>query len=220
MNDFSKKWTTIVGGLALSAVLVGMIFGQHDTDPQEDITQNGTANTPSDLVVTWPEGNPNPEGSNLQIPSIGGENTPEVSETPSGNQETITHPDETVKVPAKDSMNGNDQGTEQTIQPDVPAKPTYTEEQLSDPTQTPSGGAVTQTENGSVPVETPEPSPPTVTVQPETTPAPEVIPDSQITGQEGEGKYVEGFGWVPYGGENVAIQATDMYQNGNKVGIM
>lgn len=33
--------------------------------------------------------------------------------------------------------------------------------------------------------------------------------------------YVEGFGWVPYeGGGGEGIYADDMYENGNKIGIM
>jgi hypothetical protein len=32
--------------------------------------------------------------------------------------------------------------------------------------------------------------------------------------------YIEGFGWLPIGGANVSIDATDMYMNGNKIGDM
>jgi hypothetical protein len=32
--------------------------------------------------------------------------------------------------------------------------------------------------------------------------------------------YLLGFGWVDYMGENEVIYCEDMYENGNKVGIM
>lgn len=32
--------------------------------------------------------------------------------------------------------------------------------------------------------------------------------------------YVEGFGWLEYQGQNEVTYAEDMYDNGNKIGIM
>ena len=38
---------------------------------------------------------------------------------------------------------------------------------------------------------------------------------------QGDKIYLDGFGWVDYnGGETVVIQADDIYENGNKIGIM
>ncbi len=38
--------------------------------------------------------------------------------------------------------------------------------------------------------------------------------------QPGDKVYVAGFGWVEYGGPNLCEDGTDIYENGNKIGIM
>ena len=48
--------------------------------------------------------------------------------------------------------------------------------------------------------------------EPEPTPAPDSEPDNMV--------YVPGFGWVESQGPNHAEYAEDMYENGNKIGIM
>lgn len=89
-------------------------------------------------------------------------------------------------------------GTEQTIQPDT-VKPEYTEEELKDPTKTPDG----------TPVEgTPEPQD-----HNNVTPPPEQ-PSTNTSGG------LPGFDNVPNAGENQVTEAGDMYENGNKIGIM
>ncbi len=99
----------------------------------------------------------------------------------------------TVNIPEVDTMNGIDYGTSQTLQPDVEPRPTYTEAQLTDPTQTP--------DSSSVEVYVPEVAYP----QEETST---------------ELAYVPGFGWVPIPEPCEVIFAEDMYMNGNKVGSM
>lgn len=47
---------------------------------------------------------------------------------------------------------------------------------------------------------------------PEPTPAPDSKPDNMV--------YVPGFGWIESQGPNHAEYAEDMYENGNKIGIM
>ncbi len=98
-----------------------------------------------------------------------------------------------------DDGNGADfTGTEQTIQPD-PVKPEYTEEDLKDPTKTPDGTPVDGT---------PEPQD-----HNNVTPPPE-----QPSTNTGGG--LPGFDNVPNAGENQVTEADDMYENGNKIGIM
>ena len=48
--------------------------------------------------------------------------------------------------------------------------------------------------------------------EPEPTPAPDSAPDNMV--------YVPGFGWIESQGPNHAEYAEDMYENGNKIGIM
>ncbi len=186
----------------------------------------------------------------LKIPSISGgdssENTtsPPILLTDADGNILETHPDPSITIPLPDSMNGTDTGTSQTIQPNVKPKPNYTESQLKDPTKTPDGGKVTVTEDGKIePEEVPEPTPaPTPT--PEPTPIPPIeatkpsgsgtntttpststpstgSTNSNKTQSDANGAYVPGFGYVPYNNTpNVGTQATDMYENGNKVGNM
>lgn len=64
-------------------------------------------------------------------------------------------------------------------------------------------------ELGAVPV--PAPAEPTPAVE---------TPQPTIELQPGDEVYIPGFGWVPYEGPNYREYAADMYENGNKIGIM
>ena len=73
-------------------------------------------------------------------------------------------------------------------------------------------------ELGAVPVPTPaEPTPAVETPQPE--PAPPT-PQLTIELHPGDKVYVAGFGWVEYEGPNHSKDGTDIYENGNKIGII
>ena len=57
----------------------------------------------------------------------------------------------------------------------------------------------------------------------EITPAPESTPEptpTAIDSQPGDMVYVPGFGWIESQGPNHVEYAEDMYENGNKIGIM
>ena len=73
-------------------------------------------------------------------------------------------------------------------------------------------------ELGAVPVPAPAESTPAVeTPQPEPTPP---TPQPTIELQPGDEVYIPGFGWVEYEGPNHCEDGTDIYENGNKIGIM
>lgn len=73
-------------------------------------------------------------------------------------------------------------------------------------------------ELGAVPVPVPAESTPAVeTPQPEPTPP---TPQPTIELQPGDEVYIPGFGWVEYEGPNLCEDGTDIYENGNKIGIM
>ncbi|MEG0913998.1 MAG: DUF6550 family protein, partial [Oscillospiraceae bacterium] len=90
--------------------------------------------------------------------------------------------------------------TEQIIQAD-PVKPTETPDFT--PTQE-------QLDSGEVPTDD--------TAAP--TPVPAVTPTAPTTGGSPGQIYVPGFGWMDAPGESIGSVAEDMYENGNKVGIM
>ncbi|MGI6270459.1 MAG: DUF6550 family protein [Candidatus Howiella sp.] len=61
------------------------------------------------------------------------------------------------------------------------------------------------------------------TPEPESTPEPTPEPfqaQTPATPPSGDMVYVEGFGWIENQGPNHVEYAEDMYENGNKVGIM
>lgn len=98
--------------------------------------------------------------------------------------------------------------TQQNIQPDVTKPEPPSEETLTDPTKKPDG----------TPVDTP-PEP----VEHEKVEQPQELPPQKDEPQGGEtqdGKvYLPGFGWVTETG-GTGTTADDMYENGNKIGIM
>ena len=75
------------------------------------------------------------------------------------------------------------------------------------------------------PAPTETPAAPEVQSTPEqesvTEPAAETVTDQIATApQSGDMVYVEGFGWIENQGPNQVEYAEDMYENGNKIGIM
>ena len=58
-------------------------------------------------------------------------------------------------------------------------------------------------------------------LEPTDTPEPEPIPEPEVTDSSSENMvYVPGFGWIESRGPNQVTYAEDMYENGNKIGIM
>lgn len=156
MNDKTKKWLFVAGGVAVSIVLIAMIAGQFKKAPIND-SQNAVVETPD-------------------IPD---------------EEKDITVPD--VEIPEQsENSNGDDTGTEQTIQPNVSEKPNYTEEELKNPNQKPNGDPVT--ENDKVQdhdkVE-----------KPVTPPKDDNQPQGGDVNNKGE-TYLPGFGWIENSGEN------------------
>ena len=73
-----------------------------------------------------------------------------------------------------------------------------------------------------MPEATPEPTPmstPKPTPEPAPAPMPIPVPVPQDV-KAGDLVYVDGFGWLESQGEGTVIHAENMYENGNKVGIM
>lgn len=86
------------------------------------------------------------------------------------------------------------------------AKPVLEEVDEQPPAPTPAPTAENQAEPALEPADTPEPEP---------------IPEQEVTDSSSENMvYVLGFGWIESQGPNQVEYAEDMYENGNKIGIM
>lgn len=177
MNDKTKKWLLVAGGLALSAVLVVAITSQFKTEKPTDAPLPTQSSPVSDVTVD-----------------------PNAPDTTEEEKDVVIQPPE-ITPPASSDNGAVNTGTEQTIQGDV-TKPEYTEDELKNPDQKPNGDPVTDDDKvqDHDKVETPV-----------TPPAP-----SKPSG----GNSIPGFDNVPDGGANQGERLDDMYENGNKIGIM
>ena len=119
MNNKMKKWLTVIGCLAICAVLV-VLIGQQFKSPK-------------------PVDNPHPpQSSDVSNVTV----NPKVQQNTEKEKDLIIDPSDTTQPTSTDN-GAVSSGTEQTIQGDV-SKPEYTEEQLKNPEQKPNGDEVTE----------------------------------------------------------------------------
>jgi len=175
INDKTKKRLIIASGILISVVLIFMISTRLQNEPISDPAVSETNAGTSRVVVDDSKTPESAEKEEVTVPPIKGAEAPSV-----GNS-------------------ADDTGTEQTIQEDIPAKPTYTEEQLTDPTQKPNGEKVDP------PKEEETPKAPTETVQ--------------TTEQKPSGG-LPGFDNVPDGGGNKVINGESDGDINTQVGTM
>ena len=178
MNDKTKKRVILAGGLVISVALIVMIGARFTKAPVNEAIHNAQNTEISEVVVENPNG----------------------AETNKNNEVKV----EPIVVPKETQVDGgaDDTGTDQKIQGDVPDKPIYTEEQLTDPTQKPDGEKVDPPKTEEKKPTTPKPNKPVTTTE-----------------QKPSGG-LPGFDSVPDGGANQVIEVNDMYENGNKIGDM
>jgi FtsZ-interacting cell division protein ZipA len=175
-NNKITKWLVVAGCFAVCVVLVVLIGSRFTSTKPVDQPLPPPSSQTADVTVSTDE-----------------QSTENVEK-----EVVVTPPD--VTEPANEDNGAVSSGTEQTIQADV-SKPEYSEEQLKDPTQKPSGEKVTE--------------PPTP-VEHDKVEKPKDVPSSSSKPSGG----LPGFDNVPNAGENKVHQADDMYENGNKIGIM
>ena len=181
MNDKTKKRVVLACGLVISVALVVMIGARFTKAPVTEAINNTQNTEISKVVVENPNGAETNKNDEVKV-------------------EPIVVPKETQVDSGAD-----DTGTDQKIQGDVPDKPTYTEEQLTDPTQKPDGEKVDPPKS--------EDKNPTTTTTPK--------PNKPVTTTEQKPSGgLPGFDSVPDGGANEVIEVNDMYENGNKIGDM
>lgn len=116
MNEKTKKWIIVAGGLAICAVLVMVIAGRFSKPATEDALLPIQSDDGKDIVVD--------ESNNIEKEN-----------------QIIVSPIE-VSEQIDDGNGAVDKGTEQTIQGDA-EKPTYTEEELTNHDKKPNGDEVT-----------------------------------------------------------------------------
>jgi len=181
INDRTKKYFIVASGVIVIALLIVMIGSQFEKEAVADAVIPQNENKGTDVMIDKEE-----KEEDIKVAPV---IIPEQAQTDNGAVDT---------------------GTEQKIQGDVPEKPTYTEEQLTDPTQKPNGEKV-------------EPSREEIEEVVSIQEAP--ITETNNEPQGGDKKdgqiYLPGFGWVKdEGGGGEGTVAEDMYENGNKIGDM
>ncbi len=205
---------------------------EQDSAPPEEVTPPPDPEESEPVPATSPQ-----QATTLtQTQADTGEVLPTVSLTETTSENSITTEDVsefTINIPEAGTMNGIDYGTIQTIQPDV-TKPSYTEEQLTDPTQKPDGTPVNS------PTMTQTWEPPTTQT---TSQADDVYWQIQNDTYEFHGDeiiytehsiihvtyppenlepvYFLGFGWIePSSEPTIRVEVLDMEESGIKVGTM
>lgn len=201
MNEKTKKGLIVAGGAVMIIVLVITISSQFGkTSKEADVLPSSTE------VLTEIEVTPTTEKKEITVAPT------------TGSRET-----ETETLPAQTDQ------PEQNIQtePTKPAVPS--EEQKKNSQQKPSGETVTEVTTVKHEEVIPETTSPVVEEVPETTaakaeetiPATEAAKNSEAQGGgTNAGVYVPGFGWVEGSGDSYGVTLEDMYENGNKIGIM
>ena len=191
-DDRIKKRLIVLGGLIVCIILLNLISLQFKKEPiMADILPVQTEETTS-IIIEKPE---------------------EESVITKGEDDIIVTRIETTVIDMTEiteKETTTDVVTEQTIQTNVEKPKEPTEEQLTDPSQKPDGEKV---ETPPVPVEHNN------VEKPAETEGSGNEPQAGDTNSKGQ-TYMPGFGWIENSGENQGNVAEDMYENGNKIGIM
>lgn len=202
LNERMKRRLAVLGCVVVGVVLIAAIGSQFRGETQGgNQTEEQTKQTEAVTVAVMPaettEAVTTEEETEPSKPDIEVRTEPAMEPSGTGTTEpTAALPEQTDR-------------TEQAVQP-APVKPTAPpEEVLKNPAQKPDGESVEGT--------------------PEAIPHEEVVQPNEVPTQAGEpqygdtqnGKiYVPGFGWIDEIGEGQGTVAEDMYENGNKIGIM
>ena len=198
LTEKTKRYLAVGGGSMICIALIAVIslqFGK--TSSGEDVLPEGSRPV-TEIIVNPSVIQTEENGEELETGELVIQ--PETA-APSEAEET---PDPVDSRPAQTNQ------TEQSIQPDVTKPEAPSEDVLTNPTQMPDG---TKVESPPVPVEHDAVVTPT---------EPTVKPDEPQAGDTKNGQiYIPGFGWVQNnGGGGSGTVAEDMYENGNKIGIM
>ena len=197
MTEKIKRRLTVGGGIAICAGLLAAISLQFAKAPIGEDAVPEKESGAAEAVVT--------PSDTKEINAADSNAADSMEESGSGGEkaELTIQPDvrqgESQTDQPVDSRPAQTGQAEQSIQPEVEKPELPDEEVLSNPEQKPDGTIV---DTAPEPVEH----------------GTYVPPEDNGDGNSGGG--LPGFGSVPNGGTNTAVQAEDMYENGNKIGNM
>lgn len=198
------KQMLLIAGCAVACIILVAVIGSRFGTPSETTSIVAESSAETEGVTVAMEPNPEIQETSTER---------ETEETPEETKEIVIQTESVKPAETRETkavVPVQTEQKEQAIQPS-PEKPTAPpEEVLSDPTQKPDGEKV------------------------EGTPVAEeheaVVPPSEPPAQAGEPQagdtkdgqiYIPGFGWVEnHGGGGSGSVVEDMYENGNKIGIM
>lgn len=187
MRNKRMKRLVVAGGIIAMVFLIVLIGRRFQKEPATEATIPTDRNQSSEVVVKNPD----------QI---------EAAEK----EVKVTVPPIATEAPSKESSSV-DKGTEQKIQSDVSPKPTYTKEQLADPTKKPNGEKVE------------DPKTKDKKATPTPTPKPDKKTDKQTDNKSEDNNSsggLPGFDNVPDGGANQVIDGDSDGDLDKQVGNM
>lgn len=197
LTEKTKKYLAVGGGAIVCVALIAAISLKFDKTPAGGDTL------------------PEESSSQIEVEVHPSSHAVETTEAGTEEKEPVTQPDTEPSAgnaetsQPLDTRAAQTDQIEQSIQPEVtkPAEPEDTVK--TNPTQKPDGAKV---ETPPVPVEHDAVETPT---------EPTAAPDQPQAGDVQDGKtYLPGFGYIENSGDNQENHADDMYENGNKIGVM
>ena len=194
-NNKVKKWLLVATGLVVSVVLIILIGSKFETESVVDVNISQKSMENNDVEV-------------------------DTSEQLDSEEVEVTVPP--VEVTEDNGQDGGlgDSKTEQKIQEDIPDKPTYTEEQLTDPTQKPNGEKVDSPKVIKTdPTPTATPKPAKVDKEPEKADKKPAKKSENKAKKDSSGG-PPGFDNVPDGGDNQVIYGDSDGDIEKQIGIM
>lgn len=203
MTERRKRMLLVAGGILACAGLIIAIITKNGISHEEDVLESRISAEKESVTVK---------------PAL--QETKENEEKAEGSEENkkdlVIQTEEVKQEENREENHGSDprppqtDKPEQSIQPD-PTKPVTPEpEVLKDPGQKPDGTILTEP-----PVSIPHDQ---VVDPQETKPQPDEPKAGDTNGSQ---IYIPGFGWVEnQGGGGSGTKAGDMYENGNKIGVM
>lgn len=192
MTEKTKKYLAVGSGTIICVALIAAIALQFGKSPSGEDKMERESSTTTEVVVNpgTSSGKDDKESPDITLPP---------------DKESVQS---TETKPPVDNRPAQTDQSEQSIQPEVTKLEAPSEEALHDPTTKPDGTKVDTP---------PEPVEHEAVEQPEELP---LEPNEPQGGDTKDGRvYLPGFGWVTDTGGSGST-ADDMYENGNKIGIM